>query len=471
EIYRTEDWSLVDALQGFEFAWPVSFSRDSRLVLLTVREPRGVLLYDLEKREKLALIPSDLESTNRDTPPAITSDHQYLVTTQGSNGLVAWDLHAIRKQLRELNLDWSDEELTEALSSKAVSSLKVDFGELQVGMLKSHLEFIHSQEAIASENVVEIAKQNAASEATIKIAKAQIELYRHHYDESLRLLNEVLANDPQNFDALRSRVDLYEMSGQLGKAVADLLVLLEHDEISGTRYWNSVGWLALTNDELASHVLRYDDHPDWNRFLGTVRDYLNGDYHTVIDRYEPGKGRWFRESVVLSLAKHRLLDEKDFVADRKEWPALTLQYAKQAFAAERIVSGKLRNDAAELAEVIRPHSGRIVYRHDNQSPNVFWQIQDDSARFVVPFVVEESREYELEFQYVADAQGPYVEIRFDGETIESRLNCFSQDDESRTVILRLGKLTTGQHHLELRTSGSCRESSGTQLRIVSLKLR
>src|SRR5581483_10262784 len=91
-----------------------AFSPDGGLVALdgAANEYGVVRLLDVEKGEEVARL--SIPDKTRLVPHCWTADGDKLIAVGAESGMIyVWDLPAIRRQLRQLKLDWGDEPLPE----------------------------------------------------------------------------------------------------------------------------------------------------------------------------------------------------------------------------------------------------------------------------------------------------------------------------------------------------------------------
>jgi len=111
DVYDTRTQQKIYSIDepDFEVAWPSSISKDGKLVLFTLRNPRGTLIVDAASGERLIRIPGAAGTAPRDARSLLTKDYQ-LVTVKKFNSLESWDLATIRDRLSELGLDWESDQ-------------------------------------------------------------------------------------------------------------------------------------------------------------------------------------------------------------------------------------------------------------------------------------------------------------------------------------------------------------------------
>jgi len=103
-FWNTTTWQRTRTLTNFG---RVIYTADPRTLWL-VKDQRNAGLYDARTLEPLLLLPTGM------LPLALSPDGQRLAVSVDAQRLQMWDLTALREQLRELGLDWSEGQLAGA---------------------------------------------------------------------------------------------------------------------------------------------------------------------------------------------------------------------------------------------------------------------------------------------------------------------------------------------------------------------
>jgi WD40 repeat protein len=98
EFWSTTTWQRTRHLPEFN---GVLYSRDARTIWLYTRF-RAVGLYDARTAEPLLPLPPGT------LPLALSPDARHLAVSVDARRMQVWDLAEVRKQLRELGLDWDN---------------------------------------------------------------------------------------------------------------------------------------------------------------------------------------------------------------------------------------------------------------------------------------------------------------------------------------------------------------------------
>jgi hypothetical protein len=105
EFWSTATWKRTRALTNFT---GILYAPDVRSFWLT-KDSRTAGLYDAQTLTSQCLLPMGM------LPLAVTQDGRHLAVRVNAQRLQVWDLMEVRRQLRELGLDW-DENLPELKS-------------------------------------------------------------------------------------------------------------------------------------------------------------------------------------------------------------------------------------------------------------------------------------------------------------------------------------------------------------------
>src|SRR5438132_13983824 len=97
EFWSTTTWQRTRALTNFR---RLLYTPDARGLWLT-KDQRTAGLYDARTLEPLLLLPTGM------LPLALSPDGQRVAVSVDAQRLQVWDLAALRKQFRELGLDWA----------------------------------------------------------------------------------------------------------------------------------------------------------------------------------------------------------------------------------------------------------------------------------------------------------------------------------------------------------------------------
>jgi serine/threonine protein kinase/WD40 repeat protein len=97
-FWNTTTWTCTRTLTNFS---RVLYMPDARALWLT-KDQRNAGLYDARTLEPLLLLPTGM------LPLALSADGQRLAVSVDAQRLQMWDMAGLRKQFRELGLDWSD---------------------------------------------------------------------------------------------------------------------------------------------------------------------------------------------------------------------------------------------------------------------------------------------------------------------------------------------------------------------------
>jgi hypothetical protein len=99
ELWSTDTWERTRALTNF--TRPFLYAPDGRGLWLT-KDLREAGLYDARTLGPRLLLPPGM------LPLAVSADGRYLAVSVEAQRLQVWDLAELRKQFRELGLDWVD---------------------------------------------------------------------------------------------------------------------------------------------------------------------------------------------------------------------------------------------------------------------------------------------------------------------------------------------------------------------------
>jgi hypothetical protein len=98
EFWSTRTWARTRATTNFT---RILYPPDARTLWLQ-KDPRTAGLHDRRTLEPLLLLPTDM------LPLAVSPDGNHIAVSVDGRRLQVWDLAALRRQFRELGLDWSE---------------------------------------------------------------------------------------------------------------------------------------------------------------------------------------------------------------------------------------------------------------------------------------------------------------------------------------------------------------------------
>ena len=98
EFWSTRTWTRTRALTNFT---RILYAPDARTLWLR-KDLRTAGLYDRRTLEPLLLLPTDM------IPLAVSPDTNHIAVSVDGRRLQVWDLTALRRQFRELGLDWAE---------------------------------------------------------------------------------------------------------------------------------------------------------------------------------------------------------------------------------------------------------------------------------------------------------------------------------------------------------------------------
>src|SRR5262249_22121242 len=107
-LWSTASWKLrkrVTIGTAIISGGPIAFSRDGKLLGLAP-DLRQILLVNAQTGEELATLTAP--DTLHHPCLAFSADGGYLAAGTSDHLVHLWDLHALRRQLAEMNLDWSE---------------------------------------------------------------------------------------------------------------------------------------------------------------------------------------------------------------------------------------------------------------------------------------------------------------------------------------------------------------------------
>lgn len=472
EVYATDSWELLYRIDDVRVAWPTSFSPDGKILVLSLRQPKSILLVDAFTGRRLAMVPLDSEIIPRTTPAHVTPGGRHLVVVSGFNGIVRWNLDGIRKRLRDLDLDWGVEsELPASTQNEMNWEFQVDPGADEFDNIRRAVSDVRTENSTeAAMEMLDLAIKQEPNNPRLYLAKASLFEEQAIYDDAIRLINRSIALDDSDYRAYYRRARLHEVQGRMREAIADLSRTLELNpqEIDAMFSYIQLQGALPAHERDLNGSLRFaqqrmtlkDDYRSY-RCLGAANFY-NQNYPQAIDAYEAARERSSHDSassMMLAMSYHAVGEkEKSLTAySRMEYLVAETRYVTNfrygLLAPLRIESQKflgldplslswsenrLQIAATELAWFASPHRGQMLVRKmsemiaDLEGPSewledhcLMWTPKSPEAKVDFRIPIENAGEYAFSIGLSTSPSSGRLVFHLNGKKIGNTVECYS----------------------------------------------
>jgi hypothetical protein len=290
-LYAVETW-----LPGPKVDVEAVFTPDNKLMAVPCRT--GIHLMDCATGRKVAFLESPHLELSR--PALFSPNAAHLITINLQNGVHVWDLHLIRRQLKDVELDWDWPEFTTTDRDSKVETLrvKVRLGDAPDASLTAEIlarqAIEHHRRAIAENPEDAVACNNLAwayltAPVTLRDVKAALPLA----ETAVRLT-------PTNGDYRNTLGVAYYRAGRFREAIEVLQPNLESQDDASLTF--DLYFLAMSHQQLGESA--------------RARDYYNWAVRWTRTRIDPSAGHLAELTAFQAEADELLKQRADTTAEQ-----------------------------------------------------------------------------------------------------------------------------------------------------------
>ena len=513
EVYDTSNRTKLYEIRDLDVAWPCTFSADQKTLVASIREDNAVLLIESATGRRLAQFPIETGRSPRSVPGVLSVNNDRLVTLTRFNGIAIWDLLSVRRQLRELQLDWDiGDMLTEDRSEPwRPMQIQIELGDQALPFVQQATSGLWGR--VGREATFEMLDQAIAEngmESTHLIARSDLLFKLHRFPEALVDINKAIKANREMAAAYRLRARIYDILGERVKAAADLKRVVELDPADTETLARFVHLQAVFSPEFrdvetslkfADRCLELEKNRLRAQKASQVANFWAGRDETVTKIYSQISSNGGLDSgthMTAALSYHRLGNEsaaqaawqaaKEVIREAKNVTSQRYAVVLALFDECQRVFQEQANDrnefvfeAKRLASIARPDQGRLwVQRmtpNDRSSSDwsenqqLLWECSEPGHDVVFTFEVAEPGEFELDLSATSDTNFGKFQVRLNGNSVGDRVDGFSDAQSLTTVSLGIVGLRRGKNELSIQMVDKHPRSKGYQAGIDWIRFR